>query len=155
MEAETPEQAEQRVINMADTRTKYYWADRNVFQIQQESVAHSGRVAIVRTKMEDRIGSLMTVRYTLAPSATVIGYLEQCPPDGPNDPFEMFGYSVIFVGPNPITYQNMIIRDGNIDLYQTVADVGERSSNIYGQGDLMIGFDYFFGTLSLLIVGLS
>jgi hypothetical protein len=125
------------------------WVNRtSPFIIGSARVAHSGKVALVRTATISNIGKPMLLRYRLARKAHIDAWSALIS----NDPFNTTtivsyldtGYKVIFSPNNPISEpQNEIIRDYDID--QTIFD----SSS----GDYRKGFDWWTGTLSLIITG--
>lgn len=130
-----------------------FWANRlDPYIIASSVVAHSGRVAMVRTTVTGYEGKPMRINYRMASKSDITTWLALVD----SDPFaaSAFGdnlsgvsYQVIFNPKNPITIENEIIRD--YDIGQTIFDAPtEETPNAAYKS----GFDYFRGQMNLIIV---
>lgn len=123
---------------------RFYWVNRHQpFTVGKQTIAHNGRVAIMRTATSGNIGKPMLVRYRLATAAQILAWKSLA------EGFTSFnttsihatfttGKTVIFSSSSPITYENEL---GLQDI-----DIGDDFSS-------KEGFDLWRGTLSLIIVG--
>lgn len=129
---------------MSRPTPRFYWINRHQpFTVGKQTVAHNGRVAIMRTATSGNIGKPMVVRYRLASAAEVLAWKALA------EGFTSFnttsihstfttGKTVIFTSTNPVTYENELgLRD---------IDIGE---DFTGRE----GLNYWNGTLNLIIVG--
>lgn len=132
---------------VADGSPVLFWDNRiEPFIVGSQSVAHSGKVCIVREVVASEIGKPMRVRFILAKKA----HLDSWKVLVSSDPFNTTslasyfstGHTVIFDQNNPIEQANMLIRQYDLD--QTIF--------VSGGAAYRAGFDYFMGTLNLIII---
>jgi hypothetical protein len=125
-----------------------FWTNaQEPFIISSQSVAQSGNIAVVRALKNDLIGSPMIVKFILATAVHITTWQGMAK----NDPFAtttlyadfVTGYTVMFQGKSPIQYQNMVLRDGNLDIRQTIFDSGSP--------DYKAGLDFWQGSMNLVI----
>jgi hypothetical protein len=125
-----------------------FWVNANdPYIVASESTAQSGNVAIVRALKANRVGSPMVVKFIVAKAANIIAW--QALVD--DDPFETTelqedfetDYTVIFRQKSPIEFSNMVLKDGNYDIRQSIFDSED--------DDYKPGFDFWSGTLNLIV----
>jgi hypothetical protein len=125
-----------------------FWVDAFApFNIGQDVVAHSGRVAMVKTEPNGLEGRPMTINFRMAKKTHLDGWklLVDADPFNTTSLSSYFdtGYKVVFAVQNPIAVQNEVIREYDIN------------QNIFVSGHARYrkGFDHFRGTLNLVITG--
>lgn len=125
-----------------------FWTNAyDPFIIGQQSVAHSGRVAMVQTEVTGLEGMPMIVNFRMATKSHIAAWKLLVD----NDPFNTTalasyfstGYKVVFQLNNPIVANNEVIREYDYN------------QNIFTSGHARYrkGFDHFRGTLNLIITG--
>jgi hypothetical protein len=130
-----------------DGKPILFWRNRyDAFNVGSESIAYSGKLAIIKTLVDGLKGFPMVVEYRMA-RRTHIETWRTYFNSGPFNTTALAdyfntGHKVIFRLRDPITQQNEIIRD--YDIFQTIFDLSSL--------DYRRGFDYFRGTLNLVIV---
>src|SRR5574340_919038 len=107
-----------------------FWVDRyKPYIVRSMTTAASGKVATVKMPTSGNKGKPMTVNFSMVSASQLNTW---CNSTGV---FTVLGQQVIFAPQNGLVYENEVIKDcdaGTIDLD---------------------GFDYFRGTLNLIIVG--
>lgn len=134
--------------NVAQGKPVLFWSNRgDPFIVASQNVAQSGNVAIVRAKKSNLVGAPMIVRFTLAKASHIVTWQGMAK----NNAFEttsldstfVTGHRVIFNVKRPIEFDNMILKDQNYDIHQSIFD--------YTSPDYRRGFDVWRGVLSLII----
>ncbi len=124
-----------------------FWVNRfDPFIVGTEVPAHSGRVAMLKTRTSGSAGKPMIVNFRLARYSHIAAWVGMVD----HNPFNTTslvsyfstGHTVIFRLQDPIVFQNEIITDYDVD--QTIFSSGS--------GAYRKGFDLFRGTLNLIIV---
>lgn len=130
---------------MARPDPYFFWVNRyNPYMIGNESPAHEGRAAIMRTTPSGSKGEPMIVVYRIATAAQVLAWKNLA------EGFTTFnttsihstfitGHTVMFSMQNPLVYDNEL---GLKDI-----DIGD--STLLAAKP---GFDYWRGTMSLIII---
>lgn len=126
-----------------------FWANRKrPLIIGAQTVAHSGRVCIVRNVIASQIGKPMRVKFILAKKAHLDTWdaLIDSSPFNTTSLASYFstGHTVVFNQTDPIVERAMVVRDQYYDLDQTIFDSGNE--------DYRAGEDLFAGMLNLIIM---
>ena len=125
---------------------RIYWENsKEPWFIQTENVAYSGKVAVVKTAVVGNEGRPMKLKYITATAANINTWLNLV-----GAPFAASTFrndlpgNVIFSRNNPLTYTNMMLKDGNYDISQAIFTVGNPTYKA--------GFDYWMGSINLIMV---
>jgi hypothetical protein len=128
---------------------RIYWENsREPWFIQAENVAYSGKVAIVRTQVSGNMGRPMKLKFILATAANIdtwLALVTSAQPFAASTFRSDLPGTVVFSIRNPLIYSNMILRDGNYDISQTIFT--------YGNPAYVAGFDKWQGSMNLIMVG--
>jgi len=134
---------------VANDQPSLMWVNRHeVYQIGSSRTSHSGRVALVKKATVQDQGRPMLVNFRMARKSHIDAWTTLA--EG-SDPFNTTslatyfstGKMVIFSIQNPITIRNEIIQTWDIN-----QDIFDSSS-----GNYRAGFNWWAGTLSLIITG--
>jgi hypothetical protein len=116
-----------------------FWENKgDPFFVGSQTVASSGKVAMVRTAVTGLIGSPIRAKFILARASHITTWQGHG-----SEPFTLLTKTVVLQFPNPISYQNMVLRDGNYDIDHFIQNLGTAGSS----------FDLWQGTINCIIVG--
>jgi hypothetical protein len=128
---------------------RIYWENsKEPWFIQAENTAYSGKVAIMRTQVSGNAGRPMRLKFTVAQASDINTWLALVTSSQPFTAATIktgLPGTVVFSIRNPLIYHNMILRDGNYDITQTIFT--------HGHSDYKEGFDNWEGSMNLIMVG--
>lgn len=126
-----------------------YWVNNDPFIVGSQRAAYSGKVVTQRMTMGTKVGAPMLVKYILAKASHIKawqGKVDDNPfaPSTLDSHFAAAGVSNVMFQmiEKPVTYENMVLKDGNLDIDQDIFAAGAKYKR-----DL----DMWQGTLHLII----
>lgn len=126
-----------------------YWVNDDPFIIGSQRVAYSGKVATQRMTIGTKVGAPMLVKYILAKASHIKAWqllVDDNPfaPSSLDSHFSATGVTKVMFQmiEKPIVYENMLIKDGNLDINQDIFVAGTKYKR---------NFDIWQGMLYLII----